>query len=125
VETGTYSDAVDPKTIADSISVTCPSNAHWARRAILESKGATLTVTDEEILDAQARLASKTGVFTEPAGAAAFAGLVKLQASSRALPKDAVVVVIATGHGLKDIDAPLARVKIPPAIDPVLEQVVA
>ena len=123
VETGTYSDAADPKTIADSISVTCPSNAHWARRAVLESKGATLTVTDAEILDAQARLASKTGVFTEPAGAAAFAGLVKLQASSRALPKDATVVVIATGHGLKDIDAPLARVKIPPAIDPVLEAV--
>lgn len=123
VETGTYSDAADPKTIADSISVTCPSNAHWARRAVLESKGATLTVTDAEILDAQARLASKTGVFTEPAGAAAFAGLVKWQASSRALPKDATVVVIATGHGLKDIDAPLARVKIPPAIDPVLEAV--
>ncbi|MDP1827799.1 MAG: threonine synthase [Archangium sp.] len=123
VETGTYSDAADPKTIADSISVTCPSNAHWARRAVLESKGATLTVTDEEILDAQARLAAKTGVFTEPAGAAAFAGLVKLQASSRALPKDATVVVIATGHGLKDIDAPLARVRIPAAIDPVLEAV--
>lgn len=123
VETGTYSDAADPKTIADSISVTCPSNAHWARRAVLESKGATLTVTDAEILDAQARLAAKTGVFTEPAGAAAFAGLVKWQASSRALPKDATVVVIATGHGLKDIDAPLARVKIPPAIDPVLEAV--
>lgn len=123
VESGTYSDAADPKTIADSISVTCPSNAHWARRAVLESKGATLTVTDEEILDAQARLAATTGVFTEPAGAAAFAGLVKLQASARALPKDATVVVIATGHGLKDIDAPLARVKIPPAIDPVLEAV--
>ena len=123
VETGTYSDAADPKTIADSISVTCPSNAHWARRAILESKGSTLTVTDAEILDAQARLASMTGVFTEPAGAAAFAGLVKLQASARALPSDAEVVVIATGHGLKDIDAPLARVTIPPPIDPVLDAV--
>lgn len=123
VETGTYSNAAHPDTVADSISVTCPSNAHWARRAILESKGATLTVTDAEILDAQARLAAKTGVFTEPAGAAAFAGLVKLQASHRALPKDAEVVVIATGHGLKDIDAPLARVTIPAAIDPVLENV--
>lgn len=123
VETGAYSDAADPKTVADSISVTCPSNAHWARRAILESKGATLTVTDAEILDAQARLAAKSGVFTEPAGAAAFAGLVKLQASARALPKDAEVVVIATGHGLKDIEAPLARVKIPAAIEPSLENV--
>lgn len=123
VETGIYSDAVDPKTIADSISVTCPSNAHWARRAILESKGRTLTVTDAEILDAQAQLASMTGVFAEPAGAAALAGLVKLQAGPHALPQDAEVVVLATGHGLKDIDAPLARVQIPPAIEPVLEAV--
>lgn len=123
VETGHYSDAVDPKTIADSISVTCPSNAHWARRAILETKGRTSTVSDAEILDAQARLAAMTGVFTEPAGAAALAGLIQLQAGPHALPKDAEVVVLATGHGLKDIDAPLARVKIPAAIDPVLEAV--
>lgn len=123
VETGTYSDAPDPKTVADSISVSCPSNAHQARRAILETKGRTVTVSDAEILDAQARLASMTGVFTEPAGAAAFAGLVKVQAGAGALPKDAEVVVIATGHGLKDIDAPLARVKIPAAIEPVLEAV--
>lgn len=123
VQTGVYSDAVDPTTVADSISVSCPSNAHWARRAILETKGATVTVSDDEILVAQARLAAMTGVFTEPAGAAAFAGLVKVQAGAGALPKDAEVVVLATGHGLKDIDAPLARVKIPPAIEPTLDAV--
>lgn len=123
IETGTYSDAVDPKTIADSISVTCPSNAHWARRAVLETKGRSVTVTDAEILDAQARLAAMSGVFTEPAGAAAFAGVVKVQASASPLPADAEVVVLATGHGLKDIDAPLQRVQIPAAIDPVLEAV--
>lgn len=123
VQTGVYSDAKDPRTVADSISVSCPSNAHWARRAILETKGATVTVTDNEILHAQERLAAMTGVFTEPAGAAAFAGLAKVQAGAGALPKDAEVVVLATGHGLKDIDAPLARVKIPPAIEPTLDAV--
>lgn len=123
VQTGVYSNAADPKTVADSISVSCPSNAHWARRAILETKGATVTVSDDDILEAQQRLAAMTGVFTEPAGAAAFAGLVKVQAGAGALPKDAQVVVLATGHGLKDIDAPLARVKIPKAIEPTLDAV--
>lgn len=121
VQSGVYADAADPATCADSISVTCPSHAHGARRAILESVGQTLTVTDAEILHAQARLAAGTGVFTEPAGATAFAGLLQLQASSAPLPSQAHVVVMATGHGLKDIEAPLARIAIPSAIPLTLE----
>ena len=100
VESGVYSDATNPTTRADSISVTCPSNAHGARRAILESQGLTLTVTDEEILAAQAQLAGRTGVFTEPAGATALAGLVKLQAGPDRLTGPGPVVILATGHGL-------------------------
>lgn len=120
VETGHYSDAPNPTTRADSISVICPSNAHGARRAILESRGLTLTVTDEDILDAQALLAGRTGIFTEPAGATALAGLVKLQASPNRLATSGPVVILATGHGLKDVDAPLSRISIPPAVAPVL-----
>jgi threonine synthase len=121
VETGVYSDATNPTTRADSISVTCPSNAHGARRAILESDGLTLTVTDEEILAAQAQLAGRTGIFTEPAGAAALAGLVKLQAGPRRLAKAGPVVILATGHGLKDVEAPLSRIRIPAAVPPILD----
>ena len=120
VTTGRYSDALHPATLADSISVACPSNAHGARRAILESAGATLTVTDAEILEAQALLASRTGIFTEPASAAALAGLVKLQAGPGRLPLSGSVVLLATGHGLKDVEAPLSRLAIPPAIEPFL-----
>jgi threonine synthase len=123
VETGVYADAVNPTTRADSISVTCPSNAHGARRAILESEGLTLTVTDAEILQAQATLARGTGIFTEPAGAAALAGLVKLQQTSRALPASARTVLLATGNGLKDVEAPLSLISIPSAIEPRLESV--
>ena len=125
VQTGRYADAANPTTRADSISVTCPSNAHGARRAVLASLGLTLTVTDAEILDAQAQLAARTGIFTEPAGATALAGLVKLQAGPDALPGSARVVILATGHGLKDVEAPLARISIPPAIEPRLEAVPA
>jgi threonine synthase len=123
VQTGTYRDAANPVTRADSISVTCPSNAHGARRAVLESAGLTLPVSDEEILAAQARLARQTGIFTEPAGATALAGLAKLQAGADAFPRSARVVLLATGHGLKDVEAPLSRISIPPAIEPVLEEV--
>ena len=123
VQTGIYSDAPDPSTKADSISVVCPSNAHGARRAILESKGLTLTVSDDEILRAQAQLLSRTGIFTEPAGATALAGLVKLQARPDRLDAGDRVVLLATGHGLKDVEAPLSRVSIPAAIQPVLEAV--
>ncbi|MCC6132517.1 MAG: threonine synthase, partial [Acidobacteria bacterium] len=123
VQNGTYADAPNPDTVADSISVVCPSNAHGARRAILESEGLTLTVSDDEILEAQGILASRTGIFTEPAGATAVAGLIKLQSSSSRLPENTRAVVLATGHGLKDIDAPLSRISIPPAIEPRLEAV--
>ena len=120
METGVYSDAANPTTRADSISVTCPSNAHGARRAILDSLGLTLTVTDEEILSAQALLASRTGIFTEPAGATALAGLIKLQAGPQRLATSGPVVILATGHGLKDVEAPLSRISIPPAVEPSL-----
>jgi len=120
IQTGVYADAPNPSTCADSISVTCPSNAHGARRAVLESGGRSILVSDGDILDAQARLARMAGVFAEPAGAAAAAGLAKLQSGPDALPREARVVILATGHGLKDIDTPLAHIRIPPAIEPRL-----
>ena len=123
VESGQYADAAHPTTRADSISVSCPSNARWARRAILDTGGTSLLVSDAEILEAQALLARTTGIFAEPAAAAAAAGLAKLQQSPRRLDRGARVVVLATGHGLKDVEAPLSRVSIPAAIEPVLEAV--
>jgi threonine synthase len=123
VQTGVYADAPDPSTRADSISVSCPSNARWARRAVLETGGLSITVSDAEILEAQRLLARTTGVFAEPAAAAAAAGVVKLQAGPQRLPAGEDVVVLATGHGLKDVDAALAGVQIPAPIEPVLEAV--
>jgi threonine synthase len=125
IQTGRYQDAVHPTTRADSISVSCPSNAHWARRAVLESEGRSLVVSDLEILEAQAAMARTTGIFCEPAAAAAVAGLMKLQQGPERLDSKARIVVLATGHGLKDVETPLSRVAIPRAIEPVLEAVEA
>jgi threonine synthase len=123
VKTGRYEDAARPTTRADSISVSCPSNARWARRAVLETGGISLTVSDEEILDAQRLLARTTGIFAEPAAAAAAAGLAALQRGPDRLPRGEDVVLLVTGHGLKDVDAPLSRITIPAPIEPVLEAV--
>ena len=117
IATGRYRRALHPATVADSISVSVPSNAHLARAAVLKSRGFSLTVTDREILRGQQILARTSGVFAEPAAAAAVAALGKLLKSHRLKPSDQVVVLI-TGHGLKDVDAAMRNVRIPAAIPP-------
>ena len=102
--TGRYSDAVKPSTIADSISVRTPSNAHWAVRALKETNGTSITVTDDEISQAQNLLAKTTGVFAEPAASAGLAGLIKA-VGQHTISRTDKVVLLVTGHGLKDIGA--------------------
>jgi threonine synthase len=116
---GSFRPALAPATIADSISVSVPSNPDLARRAVLESGGFSLTVGDERILEAQALLAGQAGVFAEPAAAASAAALLTDEARRRLDPAWQVVLLI-TGHGLKDVEAPLARLRIPEAIPPDL-----
>jgi threonine synthase len=120
IRTGKYRDALRPATIADSISVSIPSNAHMARKAVLESRGFSITVTDREILQGQRTLAEKTGVFAEPAAAATVAALRKLQGSEFLDPKEQIVLLI-TGHGLKDVEAASKSIRIPASIDPTIE----
>jgi threonine synthase len=120
IRRGKYQDARRPDTIADSISVSVPSNAHLARKAVLESRGFSLTVTDQEILLGQKFLAEKTGVFAEPAAAATVAALKKLRRSELLGRKEQIVLLI-TGHGLKDVEAAMKSIRIPASIEPNLE----
>ncbi|MDI9390251.1 MAG: pyridoxal-phosphate dependent enzyme, partial [Synergistota bacterium] len=69
---------------------------------IRRSEGYALAVSDEEIKAAQAYLAQKEGLFVEPSGAAGVAGLVK-SASGGMIGADSCVIVILSGHGLKDM----------------------
>lgn len=110
VSTGTYQNAKEPSTIADSISVKAPSNALMASRAIKKSQGLAVTVTDAEILAAQKLLARTTGVFAEPAAAATVAGL---QNCKEHIHEDAWIVALITGHGLKDVDGAMSDVTVP------------
>lgn len=108
-ETGCLAPAHNPCTIADSINVRVPAAAHLARRALLESNGLALTVTDDDILAAQLRLARLTGIFVEPAAACAVAVLDRL---ADALSPSSKVAVLLTGHGLKDIDGALRALSL-------------
>lgn len=117
ITTGRYRNALHPATVADSISVSVPSNAHLAKAAVVASGGLSLTVSDREILEGQRILAAKTGVFAEPAAAATVAALPKLRAGGLLRP-NAQIVLLITGHGLKDVDAAMTNLRIPAAIEP-------
>ena len=119
IESGIYENSANPITVADSISVSVPSNAHMARKAVLESGGFSITVSDEEILRAQDVLAAKTGVFAEPASSAVVAALSKLGDSEKLGRKEQIVLLI-TGHGLKDIEAAMRNIELPKAVEPTL-----
>ena len=93
---------VQASTIADSISVDRPRDGLAAVRAVIESGGEAVTVTDEEILAAIPEMARSTGVFAEPAAAAPWAGL-KQMIRKKQLAPDEQVVCIVSGSGLKDI----------------------
>jgi threonine synthase len=113
---------VEAHTVADSISAGLPRDRIKALRAVRESDGAFVRVTDEEILSAIPALARGCGVFAEPAAAAAYAGLVEAVAQGMVGP-DEQVVVLATGSGLKDVAAAARSVASPPVIPPDLADV--
>jgi threonine synthase len=111
-------------TIADSISAGLPRDRNKALAAVRETGGAYLRVTDQEILDAIPVIARNTGVFSEPAAAAAYAGLVKAVEKGLVDPEERIVVLL-TGSGLKDIGSAMKTVVQPPIVAPNLDAVKA
>ena len=81
-------------------------------------------MSDAEILEAQRILAARTGVFAEPAAAATVAALKKLRRTRRLGRRDQIVLLI-TGHGLKDVEAALRGIELPRAVEPTLAAVEA
>jgi threonine synthase len=116
-------DFESPETVASAIRIGAPASRESALGAVRESGGLIESVTDEEILDAQALLAREEGVFCEPASAAGVAGLLKLTRERRG--PEGVAVSVLTGHGLKDPDAILARSSLPGPIPATFEALAA
>ena len=90
-------------------------------RAAQETNGTYVNVTDEEILKAIAALGT-VGIFAEPAGATAYAGLVKA-AGSGVVGSDDPILILNTGSGLKDVRAAMQAVQSAPIIEPTLSAI--
>ncbi len=114
-------DFENPETVASAIRIGAPASKEGALNAMNESDGLIESVTDEEILYAQALLAREEGVFCEPASAAGIAGLLKLASEGRG--PEGTVVSVLTGHGLKDPDVILSRVELPEPVPATFEAV--
>ncbi|MFP4323105.1 MAG: pyridoxal-phosphate dependent enzyme, partial [Anaerolineales bacterium] len=124
-EAGLAPEAMVPQpaqTLADSISAALPRDRAKALRAVRQTDGAYVAVSDDALLAAIPALARETGVFAEPAGAAAYAGWRAALAADYLSP-DEQVLLLNTGNGLKDIQGALRAVQdamwppIPPRMD--------
>jgi threonine synthase len=100
---------IQAHTLADSISAGLPRDRIKAMAAVLETNGAYLQVDDAEILAAIPALARACGVFAEPAGSAAYAGLLKAIDAGLVRPDERIVVLV-TGSGLKDVASAMQSV---------------
>lgn len=102
---------IQAQTVADSISAGLPRDRLKAMAAVKDTNGAYVSVTDEEILAAIPALARGSGVFGEPAGATAYAGLVA--AVEQGLVESGErIVVLNTGNGLKDVAGAMKSVEL-------------
>jgi len=112
----------DAASVADSLTVQAPRNALQCLRAVRASGGAGVTVSDQAIVQAIAELARQTGVFAEPAGATALAGL-HAALKEGLVTREERVVLLVTGTGLKDVPAASRAVERPAPIPLRLEAV--
>ncbi len=93
---------VEAHTLADSISAGLPRDRSKALRAVRETGGAFVAVPDDDILSSIPALARLTGVFAEPAAAAAYAGC-RCAIELGYINRDERVLLLLTGSGLKDV----------------------
>lgn len=115
---------IKANTVADSISAGLPRDRMKAMAAVRETGGAYIRVDDEAILAAIPALARGVAVFAEPAGAAAYAGLVEA-VDQGLVGAGERIVVLNTGNGLKDIQSAMKAVDLvqtqPHHVEPSLE----
>lgn len=104
-----------PETIATAIRIGAPQSWDYAQAAVSESGGWFAEFADEDILAAQKLLASREGVFCEPASATSVAGALRDIRQGHIRPGSSVVCTL-TGHGLKDPDVAIRQAAADPTV---------
>jgi threonine synthase len=112
----------ESNTVADSIAVGHPRNFVKGMRAVTESAGAFVSVSDDEILQSIPLLARKAGVFGEPAGVAGAAGVRRAVESGIMSPSESVAIIV-TGNGLKDIQSAIRAAGRPISVKPDIAEI--
>ncbi|MHA1972691.1 MAG: threonine synthase [Candidatus Hodarchaeales archaeon] len=110
-----------PNTIAGGLADPHPWDADSALEAIYKSKGTGVGVLEPDIARTQKLLAAKEGIFAEPSGTAALAGL-EMLINDGTIDKDDVIVVPITGTGFKDPEVVLQNTTIYDVIRPDLDE---
>ncbi|GIP01470.1 threonine synthase [Paenibacillus lautus] len=105
----------NPETVATAIRIGNPASWKTAVAAAEESGGQINYVTDEEILEAYRKIASREGIFAEPGSAASIAGVYKMKREGYFKGGESVVCVL-TGHGLKDPNIAISTVNAEPLV---------
>jgi threonine synthase len=117
----------NPQSVASAIRIGNPASWRLAEAARDESGGEINAVSDDEILEAYRLLAQEEGIFCEPASAACVAGLLKyagnVGAQGLAALREATVVCIITGHGLKDPETALSIESEMREVEPRIEAI--
>ncbi len=114
----------EENTIADSIAVGVPRNPEKALRAVHESGGTMVAVSDGEILEAMRLLGRTSGIFGEPAGVTGMAGLKRLIEKGKIQSHEKLVVIV-TGNGLKDVKNAIAATGEPLKVKPSLPTLIS
>jgi threonine synthase len=102
-----------PNTIAKSLAIGNPADGYYALKAMSQSNGAAVAVSDDEVIEGIKLLAETEGIFAETAGGVVIAGLRRLVRDGHVAP-DELVVAFITGAGLKTAEA------VTPALAPAL-----
>ena len=110
---------IEATTVADSISVDLPRDGDAAVKAVKESNGTGILVSDEKILQSILTVARGAGIFGEPAGVTAYAGLEKMREEGT-IGDDERVVCLVTWNGLKDVKSAIKVAGEPVSIQPTL-----
>jgi threonine synthase len=106
-----------PNTIAKSLAIGNPADGYYALKAMAQSGGYAVAVSDDEVVDGIKLLAETEGIFAETAGGVVVAALKRLAEKGRLDPQELVVAFI-TGAGLKTQEAVAPRLRPALSVQP-------